>query len=95
MVLMTAVSKQFTNVYLFSDRPSDYHPHFTAGKQKNREVQWFWVPNLRLQDLICRGTYHYVILQIFRAELPLSPAAAVSAQHFSRLDPGVPSQVTV
>lgn len=95
MVLMTVVSKQFTNVYLFSDHPYDYHPHFTARKQKNREVQWFWVPNLKLRDLICQGTYHYVILQIFRAELPLSLAAAVSAQHFSRSDPGVSSQVLV
>lgn len=39
MALMTVVSKQFTNVYLFSDHPYDYNPHFTAGKQKNREVQ--------------------------------------------------------
>lgn len=31
MVLMTVVSKQFTNVYLFSDLPYDYHLYFTAG----------------------------------------------------------------
>lgn len=34
MVLMTAVSKKLTKVYLFSDLPYDYHRHFMAGNRR-------------------------------------------------------------